>query len=137
MYELYFYRFYVASDQNGSPLALFDTNGNIIKELRRTPFGRITRDSNPDFFLPVDYQGGIPDPHTSLLYLNKRWYDPSVGQWMTPDWERLASELTAPTDVFIYRFQNNDPINPRRTQLVNYMTGMFIWTVIEIINTCI
>jgi len=26
-------RFYVATDQNGSPLALFDTNGNIIKEV--------------------------------------------------------------------------------------------------------
>lgn len=119
-------RFYVAADQNGSPLALFDTNGNIIKEIRRTPFGRVTRDSNPDFFLPIDYQGGIPDPHTNLLYLNLRWYDPSVGQWMTPDWERLANQLTAPTDVFIYRFHNNDPVNPRSSQEVNYMTGKFI-----------
>ncbi|XP_046665298.1 teneurin-m isoform X3 [Homalodisca vitripennis] len=120
-------RFYVASDQNGSPLALFDTNGNIIKELRRTPFGRIIRDSNPDFFLPIDYQGGIPDPHTSLLYLKLRWYDPSVGQWMTPDWERLANQLTAPTDVFIYRFHNNDPINPDSSQQVNYMTDLSSW----------
>ncbi|RZF32871.1 hypothetical protein LSTR_LSTR013659 [Laodelphax striatellus] len=120
-------RFYVASDQNGSPLSLFDTNGNIIKEIKRTPFGRIIHDSNPDFFLPVDYQGGIPDPLTGLLYLNKRWYDPSVGQWMTPDWERLANQLTAPTDVFIYRFQNNDPINPQPTQTVNYMTDLQSW----------
>ncbi|XP_075234226.1 teneurin transmembrane protein Ten-m isoform X2 [Lycorma delicatula] len=120
-------RFYVASDQNGSPLSLFDTNGNIIKEIRRTPFGRIIRDSNPDFFLPVDYQGGIQDPQTGLLYLHKRWYDPSVGQWMTPDWERLANELTAPTDVFIYRFQNNDPINPPKSQVINYMTDLKSW----------
>lgn len=28
-------RFYVACDQNGSPLALFDINGNIIKEVSR------------------------------------------------------------------------------------------------------
>jgi len=28
-------RFYVACDQNGSPLALFDINGNIIKEVRK------------------------------------------------------------------------------------------------------
>uniref|UniRef100_A0A1B6CCY7 Tenascin-like protein n=1 Tax=Clastoptera arizonana TaxID=38151 RepID=A0A1B6CCY7_9HEMI len=120
-------RFYVATDQNGSPLALFDTNGNIIKELRRTPFGRIIRDSNPDFYLPIDYHGGIPDPHTGLLYLNKHWYDPAVGQWMTPDWESLANELTAPTDVFIYRFHNNDPINPKNTQQVNYMTDLSSW----------
>jgi RHS repeat-associated protein len=72
----------------------------------------------------VDYQGGVPDPHTGLLYLRKRWYDPSVGQWITPDWERLANQLTAPKDIFIYRFHNNDPINPVKTQSLNYMTGI-------------
>ncbi|CAH1394248.1 unnamed protein product [Nezara viridula] len=120
-------RFYVASDQNGSPLVLFDTNGNIIKEIQRTPFGKTIRDSNPDFLLVVDYQGGIPDPHTGLLYLRKRWYDPFVGQWITPDWERLANQLTAPTDIFIYRFQNNDPINPLSRQSIDYMTDLGSW----------
>ncbi|KAI5732577.1 hypothetical protein M8J76_001881 [Diaphorina citri] len=120
-------RFYVASDQNGSPLALFDTNGNIIKEIRRTPFGKVILDSNPDFYLPIDFQKGIPDPYTGLLYINKRWYDPGVGQWMTPEWERLANELTAPTDVFIYRFHNNDPINPQSSQVINYMTDLESW----------
>ncbi|XP_065159892.1 teneurin-m isoform X3 [Atheta coriaria] len=118
-------RFYVASDQNGSPLALFDINGNLIKEVRRTPFGSITMDTNPDFYLPVDFHGGIFDPNTKLVYLNKRLYDPVVGQWMTPAWEQLATKLTTPTDVFIYRFQNNDPINPRSN--VNYMTDLNSW----------
>uniref|UniRef100_A0A8D8UYU9 Tenascin-like protein n=1 Tax=Cacopsylla melanoneura TaxID=428564 RepID=A0A8D8UYU9_9HEMI len=120
-------RFYVASDQNGSPLALFDTNGNIIKEIRRTPFGKVILDSNPDFYLPIDFQKGIPDPYTGLVYINKRWYDPTVGQWMTPAWERLANELTAPTDVFIYRFHNNDPVNPQDSQVINYMTDLESW----------
>ncbi|XP_063233060.1 LOW QUALITY PROTEIN: teneurin-m [Bacillus rossius redtenbacheri] len=118
-------RFYVASDQNGSPLALFDTNGNIIKEIRRTPFGKVTKDSNPDFYLPVDFHGGLLDPNTGLVYLDKRLYDPTVGQWMTPAWEELANQLTAPTDVFIYRFQNNDPINPKSN--VTYMTDLPSW----------
>lgn len=116
-------RFYVATDQNGSPLALFDTNGNVIKEIRRTPFGKISKDSNPDFYLPVDFHGGILDPNTGLVYLNKRLYDPSVGQWMTPAWEQLANQLATPTDVFIYRFSNNDPIN--RNLGINYMTGNY------------
>lgn len=118
-------RFYVASDQNGSPLALFDINGNLIKEIRRTPFGSVVLDTNPDFYLPVDFHGGIMDPNTRLLYLNKRLYDPVVGQWMTPAWEQLATKLTTPTDVFIYRFHNNDPINPQRP--INYMTNLNSW----------
>ncbi|KAJ9578404.1 hypothetical protein L9F63_005377, partial [Diploptera punctata] len=118
-------RFYVASDPNGSPLALFDTNGNIIKEIRRTPFGKVTKDSNPDFYLPVDFHGGLLDPNTGLVYLNKRLYDPVVGQWMTPAWEELANQLTTPTDVFIYRFNNNDPVNKRHN--ITYMTDLPSW----------
>ncbi|XP_049938928.1 teneurin-m [Schistocerca serialis cubense] len=118
-------RFYVASDQNGSPLALYDTNGNIIKEIRRTPFGKVTKDSNPDFYLPVDFHGGLFDPNTGLVYIKKRLYDPVVGQWMTPAWEEMANQLTTPTDIFIYRFNNNDPINPRH--VINYMTDLPSW----------
>ncbi|XP_076630830.1 teneurin transmembrane protein Ten-m isoform X5 [Colletes latitarsis] len=118
-------RFYVATDQNGSPLALFDTNGNLIKEMRRTPFGKIIKDTNPDFYLPIDFHGGLLDPNTKLVYLNKRLYDPTVGQWMTPAWEQMANELTTPTDIFIYRFRNNDPINFK--QNVEYMTDLASW----------
>jgi RHS repeat-associated protein len=118
-------RFYVATDQNGSPLALFDTNGNLYKEMRRSPFGRIIKDTNPDFYLPIDFHGGLFDPSTKLVYLNKRLYDPTVGQWMTPAWEQMANELTTPTDIFIYRFRNNDPINLK--QNVEYMTDLPSW----------
>ncbi|XP_026674472.1 teneurin-m isoform X7 [Ceratina calcarata] len=118
-------RFYVATDQNGSPLVLFDTNGNVIKEMRRTPFGKIIKDTNPDFYLPIDFHGGLLDPNTKLVYLNKRLYDPTVGQWMTPAWEQMANELTTPTDIFIYRFRNNDPINFK--QNVEYMTDLSSW----------
>ncbi|XP_034187283.2 teneurin transmembrane protein Ten-m isoform X3 [Osmia lignaria lignaria] len=118
-------RFYVATDQNGSPIALFDTNGNLIKEMRRTPFGKIIKDTNPDFYLPIDFHGGLLDPITKLVYLNKRLYDPTVGQWMTPAWEQMANELTTPTDIFIYRFRNNDPVNFK--QNVEYMTDLASW----------
>ncbi|KAI4462797.1 teneurin and n-acetylglucosamine-1-phosphodiester alpha-n-acetylglucosaminidase [Holotrichia oblita] len=118
-------RYYVASDQNGSPLAFFDINGNLLKEIRRNPFGGIISDTNPGFYVAVDFHGGIYDPNTKLIYLNKRLYDPIVGQWMTPAWEQLATKLTTPTDVFIYRFQNNDPINSKNE--VKYMTDLYSW----------
>lgn len=118
-------RFYIACDHNGSPMALFDTNGNIVKNIKRSPFGKIVTDSNPDFYLPIDFHGGIFDPHTKLVLIDKRLYDPSVGQWMTPSWEPLATKLSTPTDIFIYRFQNNDPIN--KQQNFTYMTDLASW----------
>ncbi|XP_055596104.1 teneurin-m isoform X3 [Uranotaenia lowii] len=118
-------RYYAATDQNGSPIAFFDINGNIVKEVRRTPFGKIVKDSNPDFFMPIDFHGGLLDPNTRLVYMEKRLYDTSVGQWMTPSWEQLATEMRLPTDVFIYRFHNNDPIN--RKEPMNYMNDLKSW----------
>ncbi|XP_047517740.1 teneurin-m isoform X4 [Pieris napi] len=118
-------RFYVATDHNGSPLAVFDVNGEIVKEIKRTPFGKIVKDTNPGFYVPVDFQGGLLDFNTNLIYLENRLYDPFVGQWMTPNWEHLATKLSLPTDIFIYRFRNNDPIN--RKQNVPYMTSLSSW----------
>nr|XP_032511791.1 teneurin-m isoform X3 [Danaus plexippus plexippus] len=118
-------RFYVATDHNGSPLVVFDVNGEIIKEIKRSPFGKIVKDTNPGFYLPVDFQSGIFDYNTNLIYLENRLYDPVVGQWMTPSWEHLATKLSLPTDIFIYRFRNNDPIN--RNQNVPYMTSLASW----------
>ncbi|XP_022122591.2 teneurin-m isoform X2 [Pieris rapae] len=118
-------RFYVATDHNGSPLAVFDVNGEIVKEIKRTPFGKIVKDTNPGFYVPVDFQGGVLDFNTNLIYLENRLYDPFVGQWMTPNWEHLATKLSLPTDIFIYRFRNNDPIN--RKQNVPYMTSLSSW----------
>lgn len=57
------------------------------------------------------------DPNTNLIYIKNRLFDPIIGQWMTPDWERLANSMVLPTDVFIYRFRNNDPVNGWRSQL--------------------
>ncbi|XP_026832629.1 teneurin-m isoform X1 [Drosophila erecta] len=118
-------RYYVATDQNGSPLAFFDQNGSIVKEMKRTPFGRVIKDTKPEFFVPIDFHGGLIDPHTKLVYTEQRQYDPHVGQWMTPLWETLATEMSHPTDVFIYRYHNNDPINPNKPQ--NYMIDLDSW----------
>ncbi|XP_058124762.1 teneurin-m [Anopheles ziemanni] len=119
-------RYYVATDQNGSPIALFDVGGTIVKEIRRTPFGKIVKDTNPTLFVPIDFHGGLLDPNTRLVYMERRLYDTGVGQWMTPAWEQLATEMRHPTDVFIYRFHNNDPVN-RREPEGNYMNDLRSW----------
>lgn len=91
-------------------------NGNVVKQIKRTPFGKVLKDTNPEFFVPIGFQGGLIDPNTHLVYIDGRLYDPTVGQWMTPNWERLATHMELPNDVFTYRFRNNDPINGWRDQ---------------------
>nr|XP_050039980.1 teneurin-m-like isoform X1 [Dermacentor andersoni] len=104
-------KFYVACDHLGSPVAVFSSEGTIIKEIQRNPFGKVTYDSNPEFFLPVDFQGGLRDPVTQLIHFGGRVYDALGVQWLTPNWESMPTLLQKPYDIHLYRFHGNDPIN--------------------------
>ena len=57
-------RFYVGTDTSGTPRAVFDSSGQLIKQMKRTPFGRTMHDSNPSFKLHIDFNGGILEEHT-------------------------------------------------------------------------
>ena len=118
-------RYYIGTDHNGSPMAVFDSKGRLVKELTRSPFGQIIRDTNPSMDLSVDFAGGLIDQYTHLIHLGDRVYDPVLGQWMTPLWTKVANPgaMKSPFDVFCYRFHSNDPINlNKKTRL---MTGNF------------
>lgn len=42
---------------------------------------------------------------------NGKVYDPLIGQWMTPSWENVLERVATPTQLHLYRFNGNDPIN--------------------------
>lgn len=103
-------KYYVASDHLGSPVAVYNTEGVLVKEIVRNVWGKIIKDSNPLFWLPVDFRGSIRDPLTGLNYFTDgRVYDPTIGQWLTPNWNAFGEDLQ--TMVHLYRFNRNDPIN--------------------------
>jgi len=118
-------RWYVATDENGTPLVVFNVHGTVVKLVERTPFGRLIQDSDPGVYIGVDFRGGIVNPHTGLVHFGDRVYDPTIAQWLTPEWERLATHLRRPQDVFLYRFHNNDPVNSDNK--LDYMTNMDSW----------
>ncbi|XP_067122609.1 teneurin-m-like isoform X2 [Centruroides vittatus] len=103
--------YYVATDHIGSPLLVFDVYGDVVKEIHRGPYGHVLFDSNPNFYLPVDFQGGLLDPVTGLVHFGDRIYDSLVGQWMTPRWEDMLRHLSDPKGLHLYRFNKNDPVN--------------------------
>ena len=60
-------RFYVGTDTLGSPLAVFKANGQLLKQVDRTPYGRTTHDSNPTLRLFIDFNGGLINEHTRYV----------------------------------------------------------------------
>ncbi|XP_054706781.1 teneurin-m-like [Uloborus diversus] len=103
--------FYIATDHTGSPLLVYDVYGDVVKEIHRGPYGHVLFDSNPNFYLPVDFQGGLLDPMTGLIHFADRVYDSLVGQWMTPGWDDILRTLSNPKRLHLYRFNENDPVN--------------------------
>ena len=98
-----------------------------MKEIVRSPFGQIIRDTNTGMDLSIDFAGGLIDQYTNLVHIGDRVYDPVLGQWMTPDWTRICKPgaMKNPTDVFSYRFNGNDPINRKKTA-TNLMSGKYL-----------
>ncbi|XP_075053488.1 teneurin-3 isoform X12 [Mixophyes fleayi] len=103
--------FYIASDNNGTPLAVFSSNGLMLKHIQYTAFGEIYFDSNPDFQLVIGYHGGLYDPLTKLVHFGQRDYDILAGRWTTPDieiWKKIGKD---PAPFNLYMFKNNNPVS--------------------------
>ncbi|XP_068081732.1 teneurin-a [Anabrus simplex] len=114
--QVYRHKYYVATDQCGTPIMVFNQYGEGIREIMRSPYGHIVYDSNPYLYLPVDFCGGLLDQVTSLVHMpNGKVYDPLIGQWMSPMWEGVLDRVANPTQLHLYRFNGNDPINVRRS----------------------
>uniref|UniRef100_A0A1Y1LMI1 Tenascin-like protein n=2 Tax=Photinus pyralis TaxID=7054 RepID=A0A1Y1LMI1_PHOPY len=115
--QVYRHKYYIATDQCGTPIMIFNQYGEGIREIMRSPYGHIVYDSNPYLYLPVDFCGGLLDQVTSLVHMtNGKIYDPLIGQWMSPLWENVLERVAMPTHLHLYRLNGNDPINTRQTR---------------------
>lgn len=58
----------VACDNMGTPRAIFNSWGEIIKEVQYIPYGDIYQDTNPSFHLIIGFHGRLYDPFTKLIH---------------------------------------------------------------------
>uniref|UniRef100_A0A3B3R151 Teneurin-2 n=1 Tax=Paramormyrops kingsleyae TaxID=1676925 RepID=A0A3B3R151_9TELE len=120
--------YYIASDNTGTPLAVFSSNGQMVKQLQYTAYGEIYHDSNPEFQLVVGFHGGLYDPLTKLVHFTQRDYDVLAGRWTAPDytlWSKIGKE---PAPVNLYMFKNNNPLSDV-LDIKNYVTDVKSWLV--------
>uniref|UniRef100_A0A8C9T6T6 Teneurin-2 n=1 Tax=Scleropages formosus TaxID=113540 RepID=A0A8C9T6T6_SCLFO len=120
--------YYIASDNTGTPLAVFSSNGQMIKQLQYTAYGEIYHDSNPEFQLVVGFHGGLYDPLTKLVHFTQRDYDVLAGRWTAPDytlWQKIGKD---PAPFNLYVFKNNNPLSDM-LDIKNYVTDVKSWLV--------
>nr|XP_055125078.1 teneurin-1 isoform X3 [Symphalangus syndactylus] len=118
--------YYVACDNTGTPLAVFSSRGQVIKEILYTPYGDIYHDTYPDFQVIIGFHGGLYDFLTKLVHLGQRDYDVVAGRWTTANhhiWKQLN---LLPKPFNLYSFENNYPVG-KIQDVAKYTTDIRSW----------
>ncbi len=101
-------KYYVATDQQGTPKIVCDSDGTLVKIMEYDSYGELISDSNPSFRLPIGYAGGISDTDTKLVHFGMRDYDPDAGRWTARD-----PILFDGYQGNLYVYVGNNPVNLR------------------------
>src|SRR5690606_18148222 len=96
-------RYYIASDHLGSPRAISDASGNIVKAVSYDSYGNVLSDTNPGFAIPFGFAGGLLDGDTGLIRFGLMDYEPSIGRWTARDPIGLSGGLN------VYGYVHNSP----------------------------
>ena len=73
-----------STDHEGSTNVITDASGNIVWDGDYEAFGSVAR-SNGTLSFEASYTGKEFDTDTGLYYFNARWYDPTLGRFITED----------------------------------------------------
>ncbi len=98
-------RYYVATDQLGTPKAVTDAAGAVIKTVEYDAWGVEVSDSNPTFDLPLGFAGGIADGATGTVRFGFRDYEAGTGRWAAKDPIFFRSG-----QYNLYGYVRNDPV---------------------------
>jgi RHS repeat-associated protein len=104
---------YYHNDQLDTPVQATDKAGNIVWAANYDAFGRaaITTPTattdKPTIESQLRLPGQIEDPETGLYYNFRRYYDPSIGRYVTQD------PIGVDGGFNLYRYAEADPINKR------------------------
>ena len=99
-------RYYVAADQVGTPWAVIDSSGAIVKRLSYTTYGVVLSDTNSAVVPVLGFAGGLKDSVAELVHFAYRDYDVETGRWTARD----PSLFTA-NQPNLYQYVFNDPVN--------------------------
>lgn len=73
---------YIHTDALGSPVAVTDANRNVIERSEYEPYGQVINRPLRD---GPGYTGHVEDAATGLVYAQQRYYDPSIGRFLSVD----------------------------------------------------
>ena len=94
---------YYLADGLGSVTSLSDAKGNLVSTYQYDSFGNLTA-STGSIFNPFRYTGREFDPETGLYFYRARYYDPSIGRFISEDPIQFGGGIN------FYRYVLNNPL---------------------------
>jgi RHS repeat-associated protein len=98
---------FLHSDHLGSLVIITDTHGQQIGMRRYDPYGAIIEQEGLNY-ISQGYTGGVSDHWSGLLYLNARYYHPSIGRFISPD--SLVQDMLSPIAWNSYAYCRDNPL---------------------------
>ena len=99
---------YYVTDMHGNVVQLLDESGNVTKTYEYDSFGNEVKPEKKDEN-PYRYCGEYYDKETEEVYLRARYYEPSVGRFITRD--TYTGESDEPLSLHLYTYCENDGVN--------------------------
>lgn len=94
----------IHTDALGSPIAVTNATGAVIERNDYEPYGTIIGKPNYQGF---GFTGHLQDSETGLAYMQQRYYDPTVGRFLSVD---PVTALSSPVGMFNrYKYAANNP----------------------------
>lgn len=93
------------ADNQGTIRDVIDSDGNVLNHITYDSFGQITSETNPDIDFRFSYTGREFDEETGQNYYRARYYDASVGQFISEDTIGFSAG-----DANLYRYVFNSPL---------------------------
>jgi RHS repeat-associated protein len=100
---------YIYTDPQGTPLAEADATGTITAKFDYAPYGAASTASGmsgaPN---GPGFTGHVSDPESGLVYMQARYYDPSLGRFLSTDPAQPSAGNSFKFNR--YDYANNNPI---------------------------
>jgi RHS repeat-associated protein len=94
------------ADNQGTVRDVVDSNGTVIDHINYDSFGKVQSQSNAGYDLRFGYTGREQDGETGLDYYRARYYDASVGRFISEDPLGFGAG-----DGNLTRYVGNSPVN--------------------------
>ncbi len=111
-------RFY-RKDVQGNIIAILDNDGEVVVRYEYDAWGNhkvldgngneITDPEHIGHLNPIRYRGYFYDEETGLYYLQTRYYDPTIGRFISQDGIEYADPQT-PNGINLYAYCANNPV---------------------------